>query len=388
MLTIQQYILHWIQSFLGWIRRIIEKFTSPIIQFDSGIAVRVGFSQPLAEGGFSMVYKATNIQKPHQIYALKRILCQNNTELKQSCYKEADVHRSCSNTYLMPLLGMTFTDNDTKCYMLFPLLPHSLRDEVNQRIFLPKTLTSQSPWKNESTILQLFHNLCSGVQALHNQGQYTHRDIKLENILLPGSNPTTHLISPLLMDFGSAGPLTRPLTSRRDLLEIVDDASSHTTMPYRPPELFSGELRAGDADLDYTKVDVWMLGCTLWAIMHGASPFECEFSQRENGKIKIVDCSHVRVLGDIPKPPDNTPPSKWYSSELISLTKFILQKDRMKRPTLDQIQTRIGLMLHSSSGGQPPRSGNSATISSLEIEDNNFEADFASFANDNRQMTW
>jgi hypothetical protein len=44
------------------------------------------------------------------------------------------------------------------------------------------------------------------------------------------------------MDFGLAGPLWRSIQTRRDVLEIADDASSHTTMPYQPPELFYGEL--------------------------------------------------------------------------------------------------------------------------------------------------
>ena len=211
-----------------------------------------------------------------------------------ACMEEANVHRTLQaaqeeqeNTsseamYCLPLLGMTFEENNTICYMVFPYLPHSLRWEVNQRVFNPPPSTVQplhQPW-SEGLVLNIFAHLCQGVSIMHKSG-LTHRDIKLENILFQGSN-TMHLQSPVLMDFGSVGPLLRKLETRKDILEIADEAAQHTTMPYRPPELFPGELRAGDEDLDYTKVDVWGLGCSLFAMLYGASPFECEFTRNNS----------------------------------------------------------------------------------------------------------
>ena len=146
---------------------------------------------------------------------------------------------------------------------------------------------------NESLVLELFAHLFQGIAHMHNC-QISHRDIKLENVLCKGSNPT-HLKNPVLMDFGSAGPLTRSLNSRKDILEIAGEASCHTTMPYRPPELFEGELRVDQPDLDYTKVDVWMLGCTLFAIFYGASPFECEFSRSQVKKLIDLNCKRQRL---------------------------------------------------------------------------------------------
>jgi serine/threonine kinase 16 len=88
-------------------------------------------------------------------------------------------------------------------------------------------------------------------------------------------------------------------------------ASQHTTISYRPPELFDGGLQlpynsnsTNQLVLDYCAVDVWSLGCTLHAIMYGASPFECEFvvSSNINSGIKIVDCTHLSIIGNIPTP--------------------------------------------------------------------------------------
>ncbi|KAL3938440.1 MAG: hypothetical protein SGBAC_006658 [Bacillariaceae sp.] len=349
--------------FMNWLSDVKEKlFSGKAIELDSGIKVRLG--RELAQGGYSVVYRATDVSNPSTTYAVKCIRCQNDPELRSGCVEEGKVHRLLqeaseddSPMYCMPLYGMTFEENNTVCYMVFPYLPHSLRQEVNERIFdaAPTTSSPPPPW-SESVVLKMFDHLCEAVALMHREG-LTHRDIKLENVLFQGSN-TRHLQAPVLMDFGSAGPLLRSILSRQDVLEVAEEAGQHTTMPYRPPELFPGELRVGDADIDYTKVDVWSLGCTLFAILFGASPFECEFTrnrrplmgspkaqQQQGAPIKIVDCTQLRVLGTIPKPPPNTAVEKWYSPQVFELIEFILEKDRIKRPTLAQVQMRVKALL-------------------------------------------
>ncbi|CAJ1947749.1 unnamed protein product [Cylindrotheca closterium] len=369
MIALISYLLSIWEWLMNWLKDQQEKlFSGKAIELDSGIKVRLG--RELAQGGYSLVYRATDASNPSIIYAVKCIRCQNDPELRSGCVEEGKIHRRLqqaqdrfeddSPMYCMPLYGMTFEDNNEVCYMAFPYLPHSLREEVNQRIFDPPAISSSPPppW-SESVALKLFDHLCEAVALMHREG-VTHRDIKLENVLFQGSN-TKHLQAPILMDFGSAGPLLRSLLSRKDVLEVPEEAGQHTTMPYRPPELFPGELRVGDSDVDYTKVDVWSLGCTLFAILFGASPFECEFTrnrrsmmgsptqnqqqQHQGAPIKIVDCTQLRVLGSIPKPPPNTAVEKWYSPQVLDLIEFILEKDRLKRPTLAQVQMRVKAVL-------------------------------------------
>jgi len=407
---------------------------------DSGMRVRVG--PQIAEGGFSVIFHATNLDtssssgsagaaSANQKYILKRILCHDG-EARSACIKESKVHyavmgqqqenqrhsssimaagggtrggaiaSSAAETiheslegHIMPLLGMTFGENNTLCYMLFPYLPHSLRGEVDRRIFEPmEEITSSTTNKNgsamsqtqknqkikdslrmppwsETTVLRWFEQLCDSVILIHDAG-YTHRDIKLDNVLLhPGNVEKTNVYrgsrghdsssGVVLMDYGSAGPLSRSLGSRREVLDIADEASQHTTISYRPPELFAGELRASstppasfnpkdvDGDevldpesfLDYRKVDVWMLGCTLFAILFGASPGESEFS-RSTGQLMIVDPSHNKMLGQMPPwPSEETPSSRWYSTELKELLAWILTKDRGDRPTVKAVRRRV-----------------------------------------------
>lgn len=350
MITLQQYIATWIHKVICWLHEVWDRWFGQVLSFpDSSITVRVG--RPIAEGGFSVVLRATDVTSPlsrgNNEYALKRIQCQDD-ETRQACLKEAQVHQELQRAqphnakYLMPLYGITW-DNQT-CYMLFPLLTHSLRAEVHRRIFINKDIfeSRMAPW-SESIVLQIFQHLLQAVATIHSAG-YSHCDIKLENILCKGSN-IQHLTTPVLMDFGSVGPLSRSLTTRQDVLEIAEIASQHTTISYRPPELFAGELRVGDVDLDYTKVDVWSCGCVLFAILFGASPTESEFHRR-TGRLQIVDCTQLKVLQDVPKPSPDVPAAKWYSSDLIGLVEWILNKDRQERPTIAQVQSRVNYLLN------------------------------------------
>lgn len=127
------------------------------------------------------------------------------------------------------------------------------------------------------------------------QRPYAHRDIK------PGESATqskedvngTNSIagnimidddgqSPILMDLGSLAPSPIAITSRSLALAVQDTAAEHSTMPYRAPELF--DVKTGSI-ID-TKVDIWSLGCTLYACLVGKSPFEAR-SDETGGSLSM-----------------------------------------------------------------------------------------------------
>ena len=315
-------ILSW---FASWMPR-----TSRLITFDTGRKVHMG--RQIAEGGFSYVFEATD--DAGRKYALKRIHL-GDPETLQKCRDEAGLHRSVRHPNLMPLLGMVLEERNTICYMLFPYIPNSLRAEVNQRFFSDGP---NRPWL-EVTALEMFFEILQGVSCLHETAHRTHRDLKLENILLQDKR------TPVIMDFGSAGPLEEPIDTRRQVLQLAEDAASHTTLPYRPPELLEGGVRAGDPIVDFRKVDVWSLGCTLFAILYGASPFECEF--RSSG-IRIVDCTSLRILGSLPQVPDDM--QQWYSTDVMALITYMLTQDRTARPGLDQVMTEVERLIEQQGG--------------------------------------
>eukprot|EP00545_Synedropsis_sp_CCMP1620_P009623 CAMPEP_0119018392 /NCGR_PEP_ID=MMETSP1176-20130426/19279_1 /TAXON_ID=265551 /ORGANISM="Synedropsis recta cf, Strain CCMP1620" /LENGTH=382 /DNA_ID=CAMNT_0006972381 /DNA_START=107 /DNA_END=1255 /DNA_ORIENTATION=- len=342
--TLLRCIAQLIRSLLSLLQDLWRRATAPTIQFDTGRSVRIG--KQIAEGGFSFVFEAIDATQRNKKYALKRIHVGDRDGL-QACLREAGVHRALPqhHPHLMPLLGLC--QEQTTIYMLFPCMPQSLRSVVNASIFQKDNRPMRRPF-TELKVLQLIHQIMSGVTAMH-EANYSHRDIKLENILMNGNN------TPVLMDFGSVGPLEEPLQHRSQLLTMIETASSHTTMPYRPPELLeSGGVRAGDAAMDFTKVDVWSLGCTLFAMCFGASPFECEFrnNNNSNNTIRIVECTQLRILGNL-MPPSSMPPTDWYSPLLLDTIRLLLTQDRHTRPTLDEAMVEIEALIQKQGGRVP-----------------------------------
>lgn len=120
---------------------------------------------------------------------------------------------------------------------------------------------------------------------------YAHRDIKPGNIMIADTGT-----QPVLMDLGSLVPSPTPITSRALALQVQDQAAEHSTMPYRAPELFdvkTGTIMDG-------KVDIWSLGCTLYACLVGKSPFEAR-SEETGGSLSLC------VLGGDWRFPDEGP---------------------------------------------------------------------------------
>ncbi|KAI5365963.1 putative serine/threonine-protein kinase, active [Septoria linicola] len=106
---------------------------------------------------------------------------------------------------------------------------------------------------------------------------YAHRDIKPGNIMIADTGT-----QPILMDLGSLAPSPTPITSRAMALQVQDQAAEHSTMPYRAPELFDVKT---DTVID-TKVDIWSMGCTLYACLVGKSPFEAR-SEETGGSLSL-----------------------------------------------------------------------------------------------------
>ncbi|OJD14876.1 NAK protein kinase [Emergomyces pasteurianus Ep9510] len=106
---------------------------------------------------------------------------------------------------------------------------------------------------------------------------YAHRDIKPGNIMIDDDG-----VTPIVMDLGSLSPSPIAITSRSLALAVQDTAAEHSTMPYRAPELF--DVKTGSI-ID-TKVDIWSLGCTIYACLVGKSPFEAR-SEETGGSLSM-----------------------------------------------------------------------------------------------------
>lgn len=323
-----------------------------------GSTLTVGVVRKIAEGGFSYVYEVRLVKKNDRRYAMKRILC-SDEETVRKCRDEIGVHRSFHHPTLLPIIAHKFEKSNgsmTICYMLFPLISSSLREQLNDRLHLLDKNPSESirPW-TEREILEIFGGVVDGVAALHENG-FAHRDIKLENILYEVNTQR-----PVLMDFGSVAPAMVPIRSRTSLLTLVDEAAENSTVSYRAPELFEGHVHYGlnESDID-DRVDIWSLGCVLFGMMYGYSPFECEI---RGEKIKVVECSYLRVLGAIPKPSHHSELNKRYDQELLEFVVWLLNQDRLERPTIQQVSSKVDELLEKNNGTRRWRNTNQTSYS-------------------------
>ena len=257
---------------------------SPHCLGEEGTPVEVKILDRIGEGGFSTVYRSRETKKSikkrggstskkrRRQFAVKRIICKDDDWIVR-CEEEINMHRVCSShPNVLPLLASIALRRPrgvTEYLLLLPLCTRgTLQDAIDRASrSSPSSDEYRTSAFTEAECMSLFLGVCRGVGAMH-KVHYSHRDLKPANILLEGvASMTTR---PVVMDLGSCArvPLAVPNARAADLL--YDVASVHSTSTYRAPELFMTKY---PTTID-AKTDVWSLGCLLYTMMFGRSPFE------------------------------------------------------------------------------------------------------------------
>ncbi|KAI1299935.1 hypothetical protein EDD11_006355 [Mortierella claussenii] len=157
---------------------------------------------------------------------------------------------------------------------------------------------------------------------------FAHRDIKPANVLIADDGQT-----PVLMDFGSMARARVKIQTRQQALYEQDLAAERCSMPYRAPELF--DVKTGST-LD-EKVDIWSLGCMLYAMAYGTSPFETN-QINQGGSIALAVLN-----GNVRFP--TVDQNDRYSSEFRDFIRAMLVVDPAMRLDIHQVIEQVDLLL-------------------------------------------
>ncbi|KAH8100052.1 Pkinase-domain-containing protein [Cristinia sonorae] len=145
---------------------------------------------------------------------------------------------------------------------------------------------------------------------------YAHRDLKPGNVMIADNGAA------ILMDFGSCMKARVKIENRSQALLQQDIAAEQSTMAYRAPELF--DVKTG-VTID-EKVDIWSLGCTLFALAYSHSPFENTQTTEQGGSIAMA------VMNAQYKHPNSA-----YSQGLKDLIDAMLKADPQQRPDIHKV---------------------------------------------------
>ncbi|KDD72402.1 protein kinase [Helicosporidium sp. ATCC 50920] len=128
---------------------------------------------------------------------------------------------------------------------------------------------------SEADARQAFRQLLQGVQYLHSKG-YTHRDLKLENLLLSRPGDLSAL---KIADFGLA----------KDHVDAPLSTVCGTPQYVAPEVILRGRARTGSRGAPYgMQCDLWSAGVILFILLGGYPPFYDESEPRLFNKIRAA----------------------------------------------------------------------------------------------------
>ncbi|RKP07226.1 kinase-like domain-containing protein [Thamnocephalis sphaerospora] len=320
----------------------------------------------LGEGGFSLVYL---VQDPvtRRLFAVKKVHCAGNAlgsggdstqDSVRQAVREAEMTRLFDHPNIIKVLDVCVTqDRSGAGKTVYLFLPYYKHGNVQDALVKRKADGTRF---SERQIIDMFHGVCQAVRQLHcydlpivparrnnslgrnppgedensmelddaeaqaaeRRVVYAHRDIKPGNVLIGDDGAT-----PILMDFGSIARAKVVIRTRQQALQEQDRAAEHCTMAYRAPELF--DVKTGTT-LD-ERVDIWSLGCLLYAMAYGESPFESAGTEAGGSIAMAVQNGRYQFpAGD-----------SYYSEKLQELIKSMLVVDPKQRPDIHQTIERV-----------------------------------------------
>mmetsp|Transcript_11207 Transcript_11207/g.41058 ORF Transcript_11207/g.41058 Transcript_11207/m.41058 type:complete len:579 (+) Transcript_11207:111-1847(+) len=316
----------------GWFQQLkpLQKY----LNAQTGEHVTVGkytvyIRNQVAEGGYGVVFRCKEVGGQERSCALKRILIPEGEKEALAVAKReiTALEELGSHSNIVQLLASSIQRHATKKGIIEVLVLMEWCRGGNMMEYAAK-MKDMHIKDRELAVLRIFSDVVRAVAHLHMQEPpLQHRDLKPENYILAADG------SWKLCDFGSSTREVLKCESRKDRLRAEDLAQRFTSATIRPPELWE----IYEQTIDY-KVDIWGLGCILYALAFGVMPFEGE-------KLAIVNLRY------------REPSEPAYSVRLWEMIRSMLSFDPKDRPAIGKICEWVATAIHLSWAEANPEMG-------------------------------
>uniref|UniRef100_A0A3Q2NYN8 non-specific serine/threonine protein kinase n=1 Tax=Fundulus heteroclitus TaxID=8078 RepID=A0A3Q2NYN8_FUNHE len=243
------------------------------------------------KGSFAKVMEGLHIGAGEKV-AIKVI---DKKKARQDSYvlkhmkREPRIHQMIRHPHIVVLLETLETENSY--YMAMELCAGG---DLMDRICDRKRL-------EEREVRRYTRQILSAVDHLHKHG-IVHRDLKIENFLLDEHNNIK------IVDFGLSNTL------KPDSLSLELLSTQCGSPAYAAPELLAHKKYG-------SKVDVWSIGVSVFAMLTGTLPFTVEPFNIKQLHQKMVNKDISNIPGDI-------------SKDAVSFMMLLLEPDPDKRPSV------------------------------------------------------
>ncbi len=213
-----------------------------------GVVRRIGnyeLLHALGQGGMGVVYAGRDLTTGQSV-AVKILLPRNakDEQFRKRFLREARAGALLRGPHIVPVIGM-FEDGDTLYLVMERIAGGSLQAWLELH-----------PMREVDWIVSIARQIARGLAVAHVAG-VIHRDIKPSNILLDEDGQTAWIA-----DFGLA------------MLSHGSDNLTTTGRPLGTPNYMSPEQIRGETT-DH-RTDLFSLGCVIYAMVAGESPFHSE----------------------------------------------------------------------------------------------------------------
>lgn len=288
------------------------------------------------------------VQGEQRPLALKVLTCQSREQVAEAHGEIDALKMFAGHPHIIQLIdhasitlssssnGSSAAAAHRQVMLLFPLFPRGTAWDAIERVMYNSSAPA-GPWPfPEPRALYVVQCVAKALSYVHEKG-FTHRDVKPHNILLAdvsdspiGSDAATEryfgMGKPVLMDFGSLAVAKMQISNRQDALRVEDEASVKTSAAYRAPELTSPPMPPYLVD---ESVDVWGLGCTLYCLAFGTSPFE-------NSRDGVLRLAILNGKFSFPPRYQNAAGCT-YTEDFAQLVSAMLQVESRNRPSMQQV---------------------------------------------------